>query len=105
MSGPILANLSPVITFDIDPTTPVQFDVVDVGLTMTIILPIFIIDPNGAPELVHDGVTFTPPYAARSTRIAITNGYRYTCRRGNGWTAPPRLRLFAADTAGNTLVI
>lgn len=108
MSGPTFQNIAPNPSFDIDPSTLLQFEVVGDGVhALVLVVPIITLDPNVAGELVHDWTlgAFTPVYAQNSVRVAITNGFRYTMRRGFGWTSPPTLRVWAVDSAGNVGVL
>ena len=107
MPGPVFQNVSPSPSFAIDPATPIMFDVVDTDASLTLVVPIIIIDPNVAGELVHDWTLsqFAAAYAANSSRLVIANGFRYTFRRLNGWTSPPSLRVWAVDSAGNIGVL
>lgn len=107
MPGPTFQNIAPNPSFDIDPSTLVQFEVIDSGSPIVLVVPIITLDPNVAGELVHDWTlgAFTPIYAQNSVRVAITNGFRYTMRRSFGWTSPPTLRVWAVDSAGNVGVL
>jgi hypothetical protein len=124
-SGPVFANVSPSPSFAIPPATPVMFDVTDAGSTINLVVPEMFVDVTVAPEVVYDwsnttpypggaapgtstnqgpGV-FNPAYAKNSTVVAITNGWRFTIRRLNGWATPPTLHAFATDFAGNVAVL
>jgi hypothetical protein len=103
MPGPVFQNITPTPSSTIDPSTSVSFEVVGDGVNaLVLVVPIIAVDPNVAGELVHDWTTgaFEPAYLKNSTRVAITNGFRYTVRRLNGWAAPPVLRAWAVDAAG-----
>ena len=101
----MLSNVAPDISFDIDPATPIQFDITDAGADMVIILPSMVVDPNAPAQLVHDGTDFQPGYRNLSAISAITDGFRYHILPDTGWSSPPVLRLFVADSAGNVLVV
>ena len=107
MPGPVFQNILPAPNSSIDPAALIQFDVVDAGSAIVLVVPIIAVDPNVAGELVHDWTLgqFSPAYAQNSTKVAITNGWRYTMRRLNGWFAPPVLRAWAVDAAGNVGVL
>jgi hypothetical protein len=106
---PVIKNISPSITFDVDPATPISFDVVsDAGLSSTMILclpTMFVDQASGAPELVHNGTTFSPLYLKHSTRTAISHGFHYVVLRDGGWPTPPVLGLYVANNVAGVLVI
>lgn len=55
----------------------------------------------GEWEVVWAG-NFGPRYAADSSRVAITGGWRYTLRRsGAGWSTAPTFTAVATDFGGN----
>jgi hypothetical protein len=102
---PVVGNFTPSPGSTINPTTMLGFDVTDNAGLRRVILGVYF--PGfGFQEIVHDGTSFMPNYAAASTRVAITNGYRYTVQRAGGW--PPAVasltltfNVWAIDTSGN----
>lgn len=104
---PVFQNITPAPSSSIAPSTPVQFDVVDGSFSLVLVVPVIILDPNVAGELVHDWTLgqFSAIYLLHSTRVAITNGYRYTIRRGYGWQSPPILRAWAVNSNGGIGVL
>lgn len=105
---PTVSNLTPASGTPILPDTPIQFDITDVS-GFGIIIPIFTLDVYGTPEPTAKGIldadfTFEPLYVDGSTRVAITNGYRYTFRRKGGWTSTPRLTIWADGAAGGVWI-
>ncbi len=79
------AVLTPDVGSPILPTAPVVFDLTDSTETLTSIL-IAVHHDSGVVELAHDGTNFEPLYASGSTRVVITDGYRYSLVRAGGWT-------------------
>jgi len=97
---PVVSNLIPADGDPILPNTPIQFDITDED-GFAFIMPLIILDPYRLPEVVHNNVDFEPLYLeGGSTRVAITNGYRYTLRRKGGWTTQPLLVIRAIDVHG-----
>ncbi len=78
-----------------------SFDVTDnSGLFSTIILHAVYAD--GIEEVVHDGTNFRGLYQTSSSRVIITDGWRYTVLRTGGWpSSPVTIRAFAVDGEGN----
>lgn len=108
MPGPVFQNITPAPASSIDPATAISFDIVSDGVhALVLVVPIVAVDPNVAGELLHDWTlnAFSPAYVKNSSRTVITNGFRYTFRRLNGWAAPPVLRAWAVDTAGNVTAL
>jgi hypothetical protein len=102
-SAPTISDIEPASGQPVYPDTPISFNVTDVD-SFSAIIPMIILNPYGTPEPVSRGVAdgdfaFEALYS-RSTRIAITNGYRYTIRRRGGWPAAPRLQIWATDLSG-----
>ena len=88
---PLVMNVSPASSSTIQPTDALQFDVTDPTLRRAIVVVVY---PSGDGELVHDGSAFFPPFVG-STRVAISNGFRFVVRRTGGWRAGVDLRVFA----------
>ncbi len=97
-TDPTISNVSPTPGTAIARTAPLTFDVTDAGLGRVLVCAVF---AGGGYEVVHDGDSFAAGYATLSTRVAITDGYRFRVRRGAGWTEAPTIRIFAFDVAGN----
>jgi hypothetical protein len=58
----------------------------------------------GLAESAYDGENFAPNFLAPrrlSTKTAISNGFRFTLYRLNGWPSTPTLIVRAVDTSGN----
>lgn len=104
---PVFQNITPAPASTIDPATLLQFDVIDTASALVLVVPIIIVDATVAGELVHDWTLnqFAAAYLANSSRIAIANGFRYTMRRFFGWAAPPTLRAWAVNAAGQLTVL
>lgn len=107
MPGPVFQNITPNPSFSILPNVPLQFQVVDTGSPIVLVVPIIILDPTVAGELVYDWTAeaFSPAYLANSILTTIANGYQFTMLRFNGWQTPPTLRCWAVDAAGNVTAL
>ena len=95
LSAPVVTLVSPTELTKLRRFQPITFDVTDPLLGFHMIGVIF--DSLGVNEWAYDSAdpTLSTPYAV--TRVAITNGWRYTVYRRSGWPAPPRLRVRATD--------
>ncbi len=100
-AAPVIDNFSPAQGSDIEPQQSLMFDVTDEsGLFSTIIVHAVFAD--GVEEVVHDGTNFRGFYTSTSSRVLITNGWRYTVLRSGGWpSSPVMIRVFAVDGGGN----
>lgn len=106
--APVVSNVEPANGLPILPDTPLQFDLTD-SVSLLLVAPWIILDPFHLPEPVHDNVDFTPlyqvsPSSIGSSRLAITDGFRYTLRRRGGWTSSPTLLLNVTDSGGGSLL-
>jgi hypothetical protein len=101
-TSPVATVVSPTAGTTITSTTPLVVDVTDnLGSTyLRRVLVTAYFAGSAAEELVHDGSSFTLPYAT-SGLSSISGGYRYSIIRTNGWPGSPTVRCFAFDTAGN----
>lgn len=96
---PAIGNFVPTVGSTILPASSVQFDVTDAsGLRRVILIAEF---ADGSWDAVHDGDSFSPKYAAASTRAPITNGYTFSVARVGGWLLSPTFRIVAIDLMGN----
>lgn len=95
---PAVTVVSPAAGTVVLSSTPLVVDVVDIHLKSCIITVRFA--GTNAPEVAFDGTGFTEGYRASELAV-ITNGTRFTLRRAAGWTAPPVVRVYAADSYGN----
>ncbi len=98
---PVIGNFVPAQGTILDEQQSVSFDVTDnSGLFSTIILHAVYAD--GIEEVVHDGTNFRGLYQTSSSRVIITDGWRYTVLRTGGWpSSPVTIRAFAVDGEGN----
>lgn len=98
---PQVLNFDPALATAVRSNTPIVFDVVDapVPLQRVVVLVSF---PNlNLYEVAHDGEALGPFY--RNTfcsRVAITNGFRYTLLRDLGWPSSPQVVPMAFDDGG-----
>lgn len=79
----------------------IGIDVTDVGGNLGRVIITARIEAFGIEEVVFQGDRFAPAYAARSTRVAIANGFRYTISRSAGWPGSPSIDVYAVDAAGS----
>lgn len=99
---PLISNYVPPLGTIISRSQTIGFDVTDDrGLTAVLIYVAFGSDPFGAAEIVHDSNIFRSPYNVSSTRVTISNGYRYTVTRVGGWQGRPNFVAHAIDREGN----
>lgn len=99
---PVVDNYDPPQDTAISPTASVSFDVTDnLGEFHCIMITVFY--PGTLTwEVIHTGTGFAPRFNAGSSRVPITNGYRYTVRRRGGWLSSPfQVFPFAVDSDGN----
>jgi len=101
----VLSNISPEQDSIINSASFIQFDITDDTSPLQLVIPGVLLDPNAAPEIVHDGTDFTPRYKKHSSRWTLPTGFRYRFLRTGGWPIPPQLRLWAADFSGNVLAL
>lgn len=98
---PVVTVISPAPGTEIGPNDPLIFDVTDNVSSFRRIVVETLVASLGLNEVAHNGDTFRPTYAPRSSRTAIVNGYRYTLYRAPCWPGSPGLEVYAIDTAGN----
>lgn len=99
---PVVSNVSPTNLDQLAPTATVQFDVTDDSGSFCFIGVNVVFAGLGIQEVIHDGDGFGVRYVALSSRVPITDGFRYTIRRSGGWPATAaELRIKAIDAAGN----
>jgi hypothetical protein len=100
---PTVSNIVPTPGTPVAPDTPLQFDITDAN-GFSLIIPMIVLNPLSVPEPTGHGVAeadfaFEGLYLS-STRVQITDGFRYTLRRRGGWTAAPALLIWAVDLNG-----
>ena len=96
---PVISNMTPA-PGALLPGQFIEFDVTDeTGLARVLITASFA--HLDAPELVHDGSSFTPAYAQASSRSAISGGYHFKVLRKRQWPGGVSLAAYAIDTSGN----
>jgi len=99
-TDPVINNFVPAVGTDIARTDPVQFDVTD----ETGIAAVFIIARynDGTSECVWSDNNFQARFLAGSSRVEITDGYRFVIRRTGGWlNTPIIIDISVVDTSGN----
>jgi hypothetical protein len=97
-NAPVASLVSPASGV-LDAQEAIVIDVTDTDSALRRVFLVMRIPAFGLEELVHQGDRFTPDYA-RSTRVAIVNGFRYTIRRAGGWPASPVLDVYPIDVTG-----
>jgi hypothetical protein len=98
--GPTVSNFDPPLGTVIERTDPIQFDVTDISGIASVFVVSWYAD--GTSECVWDGNSFAPRFLIGSSRVAITDGYRFVIRRTGGWlNTPISLSVRAVDSAGN----
>lgn len=95
--APVIANQLPAPGTAIARTTQVRFDVTDDSGVFRRVIVHAKFEKTGVVEVVHDGDSFVGFYAAASSRVGISLGYRYTVLRSGGWPAGPAFRVIAID--------
>lgn len=103
VTPPVVSAFDPAPGAQIQRTAPIEFDVTDDSGSFARIFVVALFKATGAQEVVHDGDAFVGFYTATSSRVPITNGFRYTVARFGGWPAAPTIRVFPIDAAGNEL--
>lgn len=99
-TAPIISNFVPPIGTEIGRTDPIQFDVTDdIELVSVYITARY---EDGTSECVWDHDSFQARFLAGSSRVAITDGYRFVLRRAGGWLSTPIIiDIVAVDGGGN----
>lgn len=103
---PTVENFSPALSSDVQPGGTVQFDLLDDESSFSVAGLLALFEEAMLYEVVHDGDRWGPMYSY-STRTAISGGWRYVLRRRSpGWPREAlKIRLLAADSAGNVVVL
>lgn len=100
VTDPVVHNFVPAVGSYISSSQPISFDVTDdSGKFRRIIVHVAFAD--GTEEVAHNGESFRGYYSTTSTRVLITNGWRYTVMRSGGWPSTPTFNVFAIDVEGN----
>ncbi len=100
-TAPTVSNVSPVAGTTLGRFDPVTLDVTDVGTGLRLVVLAAQFAGGSIYEIVHDGTSFAPLYAAGSARTVISGGYHYSLARLGGWPGALTLMPFAVDQAGN----
>lgn len=98
-----LTNAVPSSGSEITNTTVATFDVKDTEAFLgRVLIAVEYEALGGATELVWDGAQVCGP-AFTVTKVAITDGWRYSVLRKGGWPASPKLRVFLTNFGGREL--
>lgn len=97
---PEVTSPSPALMSLVTSNQALSYDVTDPqGNLLVSIVAVLLAD--GRYEVVHDGLSFSNSYQALSTRTSITNGWRYSIRRTDGWPEGSlRVRHWSVDNQG-----
>lgn len=94
---PVINNFSPAVGSSIQPSTIINFDIVDPDNFVRVL--IVAAYSSGKRDVMHDGNAFAPFYAG-STRTPITGGFTYSFIRSGGWEEDPTITPYAIDVFG-----
>ncbi len=98
---PVVSGFDPAPGTQIARNQTIQFDVTDDSGAFARIFVVAFFKLTGIQEVIHDGIGFVGFYSATSTRVVITNGFRYIVLRSGGWIEAPTIRVFPIDSSGN----
>ena len=99
-TDPVIGNFDPPIGTEIGRTDPIQFDVTDETELASVYITARYED--GTSECVWDHDSFQARFLAGSSRVSITDGYRFVLRRAGGWLSTPIIvDIVAVDASGN----
>lgn len=99
-AAPIVSLLFP-LNQALESQASIGIDVTDPDGNLGRVIITARIDAAGVEEVVFQGERFASAYAARSTRVAIANGFRYTISRSAGWPGSPSIDVYAVDATGS----
>lgn len=98
---PVVSGFDPAAGTQIARSQPIEFDVTDDSGAFARIFVVAWFKLTGIQEVIHDGTGFVGFYTVSSSRVVITDGFRYTVLRSGGWTEAPTIRVFPIDSSGN----
>lgn len=94
---PVINNFSPAVGSSIQPSTVINFDIVDPDNFVRVL--IVAAYASGKRDVMHDGNNFAPFYVG-SVRTPITGGFTYSFIRSGGWEEDPTITPYAIDSFG-----
>jgi hypothetical protein len=99
---PSVSDWNPAPGAELELDTPVSFTVTDASgaFAATFISVGF---PTNDVETAFQGATFRGRYAAGSSRVSVSGGWRYTLVRQGGWPAKPTFLVDVVDAKGNVV--
>ena len=101
---PTVTIISPTVGTNITPTTHLNFNVTSTAPLTSSILYVQFSGSNLSSdvwEVAHNGVSFSPEYAASSSMTPITGGFNYNLLRTGGWvTSQITLAPYVVDVLG-----
>ena len=99
-TNPTITIVSPIPPAPVLKDTVVIFEVTDPSMLREVF--VYAKFEKKPWEVIHDGFEFAPQYYnPDTTRVSITNGYRYTVLRTGGWPKSPRIVIIPVNTQGN----
>jgi len=102
VTPPTVVDWSPAPNAEIDVDTPISFTVTDASGAFAGIF-ISVAFPTNDVETAFQGTAFRGRYAAGSSRVAVSGGWRFTLRRSGGWPTRPTFLVDVIDARGNYL--
>jgi hypothetical protein len=96
-----VVNFDPALATTVRSNTPIVFDVVDAPVPLQRVVVLLSFPNLNLYEVAHDGDALGPFYRNDfCSRVAITNGFRYTLLRDSGWPSSPQAVPMAFDSGG-----
>ena len=104
MTNPVIDDFDPARGSTIESDDSISFSITDAdsgGVFSIIVVAASFQNEDGSErvDIIHDGDVFRVGYVS-STRLAITNGWRYTVVREGGWPSTPKIEWFVVDEDG-----
>jgi hypothetical protein len=99
---PVVGNFSPVVTSAVGLTDTIAFDVTD-SVNPFRRISVLVQFPNlKIYDVAYDGSAFGNRYRSQfNSKVPITNGFRFTLLREEGWPSSPRIVPIAISTVGD----
>lgn len=103
MATPVIANVSPTASTTIPASQVLSYEVTSTpSLVRTMVFARF--PGMSLEEVVYDGTGFTERYAGRSSRTAITNGFRFNILRDPIWPDSPAISTYQVNSSAEELL-
>lgn len=102
MATPVLANVAPTVGAIITSAQVISFEITSTPALQRVM--VFVRFPGARiEEVIWDGTDFTERYQGVSSRVAITNGFRYSVIRNPVWPDSPQFAIYAINTSAEEL--